>query len=236
MYICYEVVHVYIEKHHFIVRLSFVIYMYTFHTRRCTWINRDSLERNFFLPLFLFSLQWYQGTYSTKCLFCYYSKFQQVNNHVLYTYHSKSFYDMNYQFHGYSWFDGSEIVINQAVGYHGQQNGEDDYYIQSPWKGSLQSRKGISSGLKTLWTLSCQRQVFQLGVSQHMHKITNLNWSSKLRNINEKENKHLETLNSKSEVSKSDSWKITSFANYVTSEGAVSRTSVSSSILQKVRD
>ena len=103
-------------------------------------------------------------------------------------------------------------------------------------EGQLAITKRDKLRVKTLWTLSCQRQVFQLGVSQHMHKITNLNWSSKLRNINEKENKHLETLNSKSEVSKSDSWKITSFANYVTSEGAVSRTSVSSSILQKVRD
>ncbi len=44
--------------------------------------------------------------------------------------------------------------------------------------------------LKTLDTFgNCQRPVFSLGVSQHMHKITNLwkfelNWSSELRNNN----------------------------------------------------
>ena len=34
-----------------------------------------------------------------------------------------------------------------------------------------------------------QRLVFSLGVSQHMHKITNLNRSSKLGDINEKNQK-----------------------------------------------
>ena len=46
--------------------------------------------------------------------------------------------------------------------------------------------------LKTLDNIgNCQRPVFLLGVSQHMHKITNLwkfelNWSSKLRDNNER--------------------------------------------------
>jgi hypothetical protein len=45
--------------------------------------------------------------------------------------------------------------------------------------------------LKTLDTIgSCQRPVFSIGVSKHMHKITNLwkfelNWWSKLRDNNE---------------------------------------------------
>ena len=94
--------------------------------------------------------------------------------------------------------------------------------------------------LKTLDTISnCQRPVFSLGVSQLMHTITNLwtfelNRSSKLRDNNERKTPlshevvcfHMldfETPISKSEVSKSNSWKITSFfENYVTSEGAVS--------------
>ena len=48
--------------------------------------------------------------------------------------------------------------------------------------------------LKTVDTIgNCQRQVFSLGVSQHMHKITNLwkfelNWSLKLRDNNERKN------------------------------------------------
>ena len=84
-------------------------------------------------------------------------------------------------------------------------------------------------------TGNCQRPVFSLGVSQHMHKITNLwkfelNWSSKLRDKNERKKTHLVTQscvlsdawfrvsNSKSEVSKSKSWKITLFSK--TSEGA----------------
>ena len=46
--------------------------------------------------------------------------------------------------------------------------------------------------LKTLDTIgNCQRPVFSLGVSKHMHKITNLwkfelNWSSKLQDNNER--------------------------------------------------
>ena len=45
--------------------------------------------------------------------------------------------------------------------------------------------------LKTLDTIGCQRPVFSLGVSQRMHKITNLckfelNWSSKLQENNER--------------------------------------------------
>ena len=87
---------------------------------------------------------------------------------------------------------------------------------------------------------NCQRPVFPLGVSQHMHKITKLwkfelDWSSELRDNNERKKPALlhqvvcfqmldfETSISKLEVSKSNSWKITSFPkNYVTSEGAVS--------------
>ena len=93
--------------------------------------------------------------------------------------------------------------------------------------------------LKTLDTNGyCQRPVFLLGVSQHMHKQTCENLSSighQSCEIIMKEETPLslevvcfqmldfETSNSKSEVSKSNSWKITSFSkNYVTSEGAVS--------------
>ena len=79
-----------------------------------------------------------------------------------------------------------------------------------------------SNDLKTLDT------VFSLGVSQHIHKITNLrkfelNWSSKLRDNNERR-KHpshtklcafkclISRPNSKSEVLKSNLWNITSFS------------------------
>ena len=94
--------------------------------------------------------------------------------------------------------------------------------------------------LKTLDTIgNCQRPVFSLNVSQHMHKITNqwkfeVNWSSKLRDNIEKKIplshvlvcfQMLDFENSKpnSEVTKSKAWKITAFSkNYVTSEGAAS--------------
>ena len=87
--------------------------------------------------------------------------------------------------------------------------------------------------LKTLDTIgNCQRPVFSLGVhvSQHMHKKTNLwkfefNWSSMLWDNNERKNTLVtrscvlsdawfreETSNSKSEVLKSKSWKMTSFS------------------------
>ena len=84
--------------------------------------------------------------------------------------------------------------------------------------------------LKTLDTIgNCQRPVFSLGVYQHMHKITNpwkfeLGWSLELRDNYERKKTILshevvcfqmldfETSNSKSEVSKSNSWKITSFS------------------------
>ena len=87
-----------------------------------------------------------------------------------------------------------------------------------------------SSYLKTVDTIgNCQRPVFSLGVSQHMHKITNLwkfelDWSSELRDMMKRKKTPLshevvcfqmldfETSNSKSEVSKSNSWKITSFS------------------------
>ena len=51
---------------------------------------------------------------------------------------------------------------------------------------------GPAVTLKTQDTIgNCQRPVFSLGVSQHMHKITNLwkfelNWLSKLRDNNER--------------------------------------------------
>ena len=83
--------------------------------------------------------------------------------------------------------------------------------------------------LQTLDTIdNCQRPVFSLGVSKHMHKITNLwkfelNQSLKLWDINKRQNcfvaqvvcfhmLDLETSTSKSEVSKSNLWKITSFS------------------------
>ena len=76
---------------------------------------------------------------------------------------------------------------------------------------------------------NCQRLVFSLGVSQHMHKISNLwklelNWSSKFCEIILKEKTPLshevvcvqmldfETSNSKPEVSKSNSGKTNSFS------------------------
>ena len=82
--------------------------------------------------------------------------------------------------------------------------------------------------LKTVYTIgNCQRPVFSLSVSAHNHTITNLwkfelNWLSKLRDMNEIKNNLVtrscfqmldsETSNSKLEVSKSNSWKITSFS------------------------
>ena len=76
---------------------------------------------------------------------------------------------------------------------------------------------------------NCQRPVFSLAVYHHMHKITDqwilflLNRSSKLRENNERNTNlshvvvcflmlDFETSNSKSEVSKSNSWKSTSFS------------------------
>ena len=76
---------------------------------------------------------------------------------------------------------------------------------------------------------NCRKSVFSLGVSQHMHKITNLwkfelDWSSELRDNYERKKTPLshkvvcfqmldfETSNSKLEVSKSNSWKITPFS------------------------
>ena len=71
---------------------------------------------------------------------------------------------------------------------------------------------------------NCQRPVFSLGKFQHMHTNlwkSELNWSSLQGNNNEKtplshevvcfQIIDFETSNSKSEVSKSDLWKITSF-------------------------
>ena len=90
--------------------------------------------------------------------------------------------------------------------------------------------------LKTLDTIgNCRRPVFSLGVSQHMYKITNLwkfelNWSSKLRDIKARKNTLVApwshefvcfqmvdfgTSNSKSEVLKWTSWKITSFTKTI---------------------
>ena len=89
------------------------------------------------------------------------------------------------------------------------------------------------SKLKTMDTIGiCLRLVFTVGESQHMHKITNLckfelNRWSKLRDNCERKNTlvipwshevvcfqmlDFKTSNSKSEVSKSNSWKITSFS------------------------
>ena len=64
---------------------------------------------------------------------------------------------------------------------------------------------------KTLDTIgNCQRPVFSLGVSQHMHKITNL-WKFEL-NRSCFQMVDFETSNSKSKVSKSNWWKINSFS------------------------
>ena len=94
------------------------------------------------------------------------------------------------------------------------------------------TRGGFHKELKAVDTIgNCQRLAFTVGVSQHMHKITNLwkfylNRSSKLRDNNERKItlvtrscvrldgwfRDLIGSSSKSEVSKSNSWKITSFA------------------------
>ena len=102
----------------------------------------------------------------------------------------------------------------------------------------LERSLNISQNSKELWNLimlkavdtigNCQRLVFTIGVSQHMHKITNL-WKfelNRLQDINERKNTcvapwshevvcfqmlDFETSNSKSEVSRSNLWKITSF-------------------------
>ena len=106
---------------------------------------------------------------------------------------------------------------------------------------SLESDTINGLSLNTLDTNgNCQRPVFSLGVSHHMHQKTNLwkfelNLSSEFQdNYERKEKKHLPhevvcfqkldfvTSNSKSEVSKSNSWKIYFFLEkYVTSEGAI---------------
>ena len=104
-------------------------------------------------------------------------------------------------------------------------------------KGVYNLNNGCQAGsrhfpLKTLDTIgNCQRPVFSLGVSQHMHKITNLwkfklNWSMKRKTPLSHEVVCFQMLsevvcfqmldfgtsNSKLEVSKSTSWKITSFS------------------------
>ena len=62
---------------------------------------------------------------------------------------------------------------------------------RSHWSHMLESHLAC---LKTLYTIGhCQRLVFTVCVSQHMHKITNLwkfelNWSSKLWDMNERKN------------------------------------------------
>ena len=81
-----------------------------------------------------------------------------------------------------------------------------------------------------LKTLNCQRPVFSLVVSHHMHKRTHLwrfelNWSSRLRDNKERKKHHchtklcafdqmldFETSKSNSKVLKSNSWKSTSFS------------------------
>ena len=58
---------------------------------------------------------------------------------------------------------------------------------------SLRCDWSIRKGAELNGSVYCQRQVSSLGVSQHMHEITNqwkfeLSWSSKLRNNNEIKN------------------------------------------------
>ena len=85
------------------------------------------------------------------------------------------------------------------------------------------------SKAKTLDTIGyCQRPVFSLAVSQHMHKITNLwkfelNWSLKLQDNNGRKN----TLVTRSCVLSENQFKYFTekllSQNYVTSEGATSQ-------------
>ena len=103
----------------------------------------------------------------------------------------------------------------------------------------LKPPKGSYTPLKTLYTFgNCQRPVFLIiGVSQHLHKITNmwkfgLNWSSKLWDNKGRKNTLvtrscvLRCSKSNSEVSKSNSnIKVENYfflENCVTSEGAAS--------------
>ena len=91
-------------------------------------------------------------------------------------------------------------------------------------------RSLLWSCIKDAWTLmvNCQKPVFSLGVSQQVHKITNLwkfdcNWLSQLRDNDERQNTLVtrgcmlsdawfQDLKSNSEVLKSNSWKITFFS------------------------
>ena len=104
----------------------------------------------------------------------------------------------------------------------------------------VSTMQSLKSYVKTLDTIgNCQRSVFSLGVSQHMHTITTL-WElelkrfSKWRDENGRKNTFVtpscvlsdawfRDLKFKSVVSKSNSWKVTySSKNYSTSEGGVS--------------
>ena len=90
----------------------------------------------------------------------------------------------------------------------------------------LKTSRSFYSALTLLYFfIYFQRPVFSLGVSQHMHKITNLwkfelDWSSELRDNYERKNTLItrscmldfETSNSILEVSKSNWWKILSFS------------------------
>ena len=69
------------------------------------------------------------------------------------------------------------------------------YYFNAWWSGNQAIAVVVTNAdiaLKTLDTTgNCQRPVFSFGQSQHMHTITNLwkfelNWSSKLRDNNER--------------------------------------------------
>ena len=77
---------------------------------------------------------------------------------------------------------------------------------------------GRAEHLKAVDTIgNCQRPVFSLGVSKHMHKIPNLwkfelDWSSVLREVVCFQMLDFENSNSELEVLKSNSWKITSFS------------------------
>ena len=70
------------------------------------------------------------------------------------------------------------------------------YVFKEVWVFEVRNQHELThhSVLKTLDTIgNCQRTVFSLGVSQHMHKITNLwkfelKWSSKVQDMNELKN------------------------------------------------
>ena len=123
----------------------------------------------------------------------------------------------------YCWYFGLSDILWKHSFLHKRP------YAVGPWSHKRSSASDCTNNrscLKTTDTIgNCQRPAFPLGVSQHMHKITNL-WKFERRSceitMTEKtllshevvcfQMLDLENSNFKLEVSKSNSWKITSFS------------------------